>query len=71
MAARGWETLWDVGVERQVEMTGPDAFAVTNLLVARNLDKGEVGQCKYVFVTAPDGGTIDDPVSVRLGGHRF
>lgn len=64
-------TLWDVGVERQVEITGPDAFAFTNLLVARDLAKCEVGQCKYVFVTAPDGGIINDPVLLRLGENHF
>src|SRR6185312_5039156 len=25
-------TLWDVGVERQIEISGPDAFEFTNLL---------------------------------------
>jgi glycine cleavage system aminomethyltransferase T len=64
-------TLWDVGVERQVEITGPDAFAFTNMLVARDLSKCEVGQCKYVFVTAPDGGIINDPVLLRLGEDHF
>lgn len=64
-------TLWDVGVERQVEITGPDAFDFTNMLVARDLGKCEVGQCKYVFVTAPDGGIINDPVLLRLEQNRF
>jgi glycine cleavage system aminomethyltransferase T len=64
-------TLWDVGVERQVEITGPDAFTFTNMLVARDLNKCEVGQCKYVFVTAPDGGIINDPVLLRLGENHF
>jgi glycine cleavage system aminomethyltransferase T len=64
-------TLWDVGVERQVEITGPDAFSFTNMLVARDLAKCEVGQCKYVFVTAPDGGIINDPVLLRLGEDHF
>ena len=64
-------TLWDVGVERQVEITGPDAFAFTNLLVARDLAKCQVGQCKYVFVTAPDGGIVNDPVLLRLEEDRF
>src|ERR1044072_8527829 len=49
-------TLWDVGVERQVEITGPDAFAFTNLLVPRDLHKCEVGQCTYVFVSSSEGG---------------
>jgi glycine cleavage system aminomethyltransferase T len=64
-------TLWDVGVERQVEITGPDAFTFTNMLVARDLAKCQVGQCKYVFVTAPDGGIINDPVLLRLGENHF
>ncbi|NMO92318.1 glycine cleavage T C-terminal barrel domain-containing protein [Actinomycetospora sp. TBRC 11914] len=64
-------TLWDVGVERQIEITGPDAFAFTNMLVPRDLTKCAVGQCKYVFVTAPDGGIINDPVLLRVGEDRF
>jgi glycine cleavage system aminomethyltransferase T len=64
-------TLWDVGVERQVEITGQDAFTFTNMLVARDLAKCAVAQCKYVFVTAPDGGIINDPVLLRLGENHF
>ncbi|HUE27384.1 MAG TPA: glycine cleavage T C-terminal barrel domain-containing protein [Solirubrobacteraceae bacterium] len=64
-------TLWDVGVERQVEITGPDAFDFTNMLVARDLNKCAVEQCKYVFVTAADGGIINDPVLLRLAENHF
>jgi aminomethyltransferase len=64
-------TLWDVGVERQVEITGPDAFAFTNMLVPRDLTKCQVDQAKYVFITAEDGGIINDPVLLRLGENHF
>ena len=64
-------TLWDVAVERQVEISGPDAFAFTNMLVPRDLDKCAVGQCKYVFVTSPEGGILNDPVLLRLEENRF
>ncbi|MGO1851126.1 glycine cleavage T C-terminal barrel domain-containing protein [Microbacterium sp.] len=64
-------TLWDVGVERQIEITGPDAFEFTNMLVPRDLSKCAVGQCKYVFLTAEDGGIINDPVLLRLGENHF
>ena len=64
-------TLWDVGVERQVEISGPDAFDFTNLLVARDLNKCQVGQCKYVFLCLPDGGIINDPVLLRVEENRF
>lgn len=64
-------TLWDVGVERQIEITGPDAFDFTNMLVPRDLSKCDVGQCKYVFITGEDGGILNDPVLLRLGENHF
>ena len=64
-------TLWDVGVERQVQISGPDAFDFTNLLVPRDLHQCAVGQCKYVFITAPDGGIINDPVLLRVEEDTF
>ena len=64
-------TLWDVGVERQIEISGPDAFNFTNMLVPRDLHQCAVGQCKYVFITAPDGGIINDPVLLRVEEDRF
>ena len=64
-------TVWDVSVERQVEITGPDGFAFTNLLTPRDLTKCKVGQGKYVIITADDGGIINDPVLLRLGENHF
>jgi glycine cleavage system aminomethyltransferase T len=64
-------TMWDVGVERQIQLVGPDAFTLANLLVPRDLTKCQVGQCKYVFITAPDGGIINDPVLLRLEENRL
>src|SRR5215212_4664141 len=45
-------TVWDVSVERIVEISGPDASAFTNLLTCRDLTKCAVGQGKYVLITA-------------------
>jgi glycine cleavage system T protein len=64
-------TLWDVAVERQVEITGPDAFRFTNMLTPRDLSSCAVGQGKYVLITAPDGGIVNDPVLMRLGENHF
>jgi len=63
--------VWDVAVERQVEITGPDAFAFTNMLTPRDLTKCRVGQGRYVVITAEDGGIINDPVLMRLGENHF
>lgn len=64
-------TLWDVGVERQLEISGPDAFDFTNYLIPRDLNQCAVGQCKYVFITAADGGIINDPILLRVEENRF
>ena len=64
-------TLWDVGVERQVEITGPDAFTFTNMITPRDLTQCEVKQCKYVLNTDADGGILNNPVLLRLGENHF
>ena len=64
-------TMWDVAVERQVEITGPDAFTFTNMLTARDLNKCEVTQCKFALNIDVDGGIINNPVLLRLGENHF
>jgi aminomethyltransferase len=64
-------TVWDVSVERNVEISGPDALAFTNMMTPRDLTKCKVGQAQYVIITAPDGGIINDPVLLRVKENRF
>ena len=64
-------TLWDVAVERNVEVTGPDGFRFAQLLTCRDLSACAVGQGKYVLITAPDGGILNDPVMLRLDENTF
>ena len=64
-------TLWDVGCERIVEISGPDAHRFTNALTPRDLDRCAVGQGRYVVLTAPDGGIVNDPVLLRLAEDRY
>jgi len=63
--------LWDVGVEQPVEITGPDAFAFVNMLTPRDLARCRVWQCRYVVLTTPEGGIVNDPVLSRLGENHF
>jgi aminomethyltransferase len=63
--------LCDVAVERQVEITGPDAVDFMQLLTPRNLSQCEIGQCKYVMITSEEGGIINDPILLRLGENHF
>jgi glycine cleavage system aminomethyltransferase T len=64
-------TLWDVAVERNLEIQGSDGFRFAQLLTPRDLSKCAVGQGKYVLITAPDGGIVNDPVMLRLGENHF
>jgi len=63
--------LCDVAVERQVEITGPDAYKFTQLLTPRDLSKIAIGQCKYVLITNNEGGILNDPVLLRLAENHF
>ena len=63
--------LCDVAVERQVEITGPDAYQFIQLLTPRDLSKLAVGQCKYVLILNEQGGILNDPVLLRLGENHF
>ena len=63
--------LCDVGVERQVEITGPDAAKFMQMLTPRDLSKMAVGQCKYVLIVNADGGILNDPILLRLGENHF
>ena len=63
--------LCDVAVERQVEITGPDAYKFTQLLTPRDLTNLAIGQCKYVLITNNEGGVLNDPVLLRLAENHF
>src|SRR5437870_9512230 len=63
--------LWDVAVERNVEINGPDGLAFMQLLTPRDMTKCQVGQGKYVLITDEDGGILNDPVLLRLEENRF
>lgn len=63
--------LCDVAVERQVEITGPDAAKFVQMLTPRNLSKMQVGQCKYILITNAAGGILNDPILLRLAENHF
>ncbi len=63
--------LCDVAVERQVEITGPDAARFTQMLTPRNLSKMAVRQCKYALITNAEGGILNDPILLRLDENHF
>jgi len=64
-------TLWNVAVERQIQVKGPDAEAFVDMVITRRADKCAIGKCRYVIVCNSDGGILNDPVLLRLAADEF
>lgn len=64
-------TLWDVSCQRQVEISGPDAFRFIQLLTPRDMSRCEVGQCQYMVLTNQEGGIVNDAVLLRVREDQF
>jgi glycine cleavage system aminomethyltransferase T len=64
-------TLWDVAVERCLEIGGPDGSRFAQLLTPRDLSTCAVGQGKYVLICDSDGGIVNDPVLTRMDENTF
>jgi len=58
--------VWDVGVERTVQVAGPDADRLVDMITCRDLTTCAVKQGKYMIVTAPSGGIVNDPVLLHV-----
>ncbi|WP_170409758.1 dimethylsulfoniopropionate demethylase [Ruegeria arenilitoris] len=63
--------VWDVSCERQVELRGPDAGKLMQMLTPRDLRGMLPGQCFYVPIVDETGGMLNDPVAVKLSDDRW
>ncbi|MGR3515086.1 MAG: dimethylsulfoniopropionate demethylase [Paracoccaceae bacterium] len=63
--------VWDVACERQVELRGPDAGRLMQMLTPRDLRGMLPGQCYYVPIVDETGGMLNDPVAVKLSEDRY
>nr|WP_217357354.1 dimethylsulfoniopropionate demethylase [Ruegeria arenilitoris] len=63
--------VWDVACERQVELRGPDAARLMQMLTPRDLRGMLPGQCYYVPIVDETGGMLNDPVAVKLADDRW
>ncbi len=64
-------TIWDVAVERQIRVKGPDAEALTNHVVTRDVSSMDAMDGKYVILCNEDGGVLNDPVLLRPSEDEF
>ncbi len=63
--------LWDVSAERQVEVCGPDALALLELITPRHIAPCHTGQCIYAPLADENGMLVNDPIILRLAEDRF
>ncbi len=63
--------VWDVAVERQIELRGPDAARLMQMLTPRDLRGMLPGQCYYVPIVDETGGMLNDPVALKLAEDRW
>ncbi|MEF8820824.1 MAG: aminomethyl transferase family protein [Halovenus sp.] len=64
-------TIWDVAVERQIRVKGPDAEALTNYVVTRDVSTMDPMDGKYVILCNENGGVLNDPVLLRPEEDEF
>ncbi len=64
-------SMWDVAVERQVQLKGPDAGKLAQILSPRDLSKCVVGQGKYVALCNHHGVLINDPILLKLADDLY
>ena len=63
--------VWDVACERQIEVRGPDAGRLVQMLTPRDLSRMMPGQCYYTPMVDETGGMLNDPVTLKLAEDRY
>ena len=63
--------VWDVSVQRQVEITGPDTQKLVQLMTPRDLSQAELGQCFYAPLCDETGGMINDPILIKHSNNHW
>jgi len=64
-------TLWNVAVERQIQVKGPDAEAFVDYVITRDATKIAPMRARYVILCNERGGILNDPVLLRLSQDEF
>jgi len=58
-------TMWNVAVERQIQVKGPDATKFVDYVITRRAELCKVEKCKYVILCNQHGGVLNDPILLR------
>ncbi len=63
--------VWDVGVERQIEISGPDAGKLVQMSTPRDISRMGDDQCFYIPTVDGLGCMTNDPVLLRVEQDRY
>ncbi|MEM7314650.1 MAG: glycine cleavage T C-terminal barrel domain-containing protein [Planctomycetota bacterium] len=64
-------SMWDVAVQRQVQLKGLDAARLAQILCTRDLSRQEIGQGKYVAICDHRGTLINDPIVLKINEECY
>ena len=63
--------LWDVSVQREIEISGKDSSTLVQMMTCRDLSNAKVGGCYYAPLIDSNGGLINDPLIYKLEGNKW
>ncbi len=63
--------IWDVSVQREIEISGKDASELVQLMTCRDLSKSKVGSCYYAPLVDKDGGVVNDPLIYKINESKW
>ena len=58
--------IWDVSVQREIEIVGKDSGKLVQLMTCRNLTNSKIGNCYYAPLVDSNGGIVNDPLIYKL-----
>lgn len=64
-------SMWDVACERQIQLRGPDAARLAQVLTPRDVATCTAGQGRYVALCDHHGTILNDPVLMRIDEDCF
>ena len=70
-AIKNHVTMWNVAVERQIRVKGPDAEKFVDYVITRDATKISPMRARYVILCNAYGGVLNDPILLRISKNEF
>jgi len=70
-AIKNHVTMWNVAVERQIQVKGPDAEKFVDYVITRDATKISPMRARYVILCNAYGGVLNDPILLRISKDEF